>query len=274
MAIPAAAGATAKVQLPVSVALALPDHRYEDVGAAYVATPELLGRYGIEPNKIGTDTELLTSIPGDLVLLTPTARPKPTHVQHVTFPRFSSAPHALITEHAMTTRGWAPTRRGWLLETTTSLTQSQIKTARSLAAQAGLTIEARSTQDGLATLRNVATLVGTLIALAIVAMTIGLIRGESTRDLRTLTATGADPNTRRALTATTAGTLAFLGVFQGTLGAYAGVTAAYHAKLTQLTPPPLLNLSVIVVGIPLAAATTGWLLAGREPRTFARQALD
>jgi len=28
------------------------------------------------------------------------------------------------------------------------------------------------------------------------------------------------------------------------------------------------------VGMPLAAALAGWLLAGREPRGFARQALE
>jgi putative ABC transport system permease protein len=57
----------------------------------------------------------------------------------------------------------------------------------------------------------IATAAGAILALAILAMTVGLIRSESAGDLRTLTATGATPSIRRTLTAATAGTLALLG---------------------------------------------------------------
>jgi putative ABC transport system permease protein len=143
-----------------------------------------------------------------------------------------------------------------------------------VAGDAGLAIEARDTHDDLATLRTTATAAGVALALAIIAMTIGLLRGESAGDLRTLTATGAGPRTRRSLSATTAGVLAALGVVLGAGGAYAALVAAYHAQLWRLASPPVLELVVIGLGVPVLAATTGWALAGRDPETFSRQLLD
>jgi putative ABC transport system permease protein len=60
-------------------------------------------------------------------------------------------------------------------------------------------------------LRDYATLVGILLALSVLGMTVGLIRSETSGDLRTLTAAGASGNTRRMLTGTTAGALGLLG---------------------------------------------------------------
>jgi len=195
-------------------------------------------------------------------------------VRRVDLPSYTSAPNSLVTEDALRRHGWVRARAGWLVEAPKPLTPEQIAAARTAAARAGLTIEARSTQDDLAAVRTVATTVGALLALAIVAMTIGLIRGEAVRDLRTLTATGAAARTRRALTAGTAGALALLGVAQGTVGAYLALLAGYHADLAKLAPPPVAQLLLLAVGLPVLATVAGWLLAGREPRTFARQALD
>jgi putative ABC transport system permease protein len=202
----------------------------------------------------------------------PNAPPTPT--QHVDLPRFSSAPNSLITEAAMQRHGWVPVRAAWLVESTHPLTGAQIAAARAAAADEGLAIEVRTGQDELAGLRTGATMIGVILAIAIVIMAIGLLRGESASDLRTLTATGAASRTRRELTATTAGTLALLGVVLGTAGAYIALAAGYHDELGKLVPVPVAHLSVIVVGLPLAAAAAGWLLAGREPRGVSRQALD
>jgi putative ABC transport system permease protein len=109
--------------------------------------------------------------------------------------------------------GWQPRRAGWLIELGQPLTGAPLAAARDLAAAAGLTIQARTTQDELPAIRSGATAAGLLLALGILAMTIGLIRGEAVGDLRTLTATG---RTRRTLTAATSGALALL----GTGGAY------------------------------------------------------
>ena len=112
-----------------------------------------------------------------------------------------------------------------------------------------------------------------LLALGILAMTVGLIRSEAAGDVRTLTATGASSATRRTLTAATAGGLAILGVALGTAGAYAAVVAGF-VDVADLTPIPLAHLAAIAIGTPLAAAAGGWLLAGREPPVIARQPIE
>ena len=114
-------------------------------------------------------------------------------------------------------------------------------------------------------LRNWSTAAGILVALGVLAMTVGLIRSETAGDLRTLTATGASSTTRRTLTGATAGALALLGALLGTAGAYAALLAWHRSNLHPLTHVPVANLVIILVGLPLIATAAGWLLAGREP---------
>ena len=80
---------------------------------------------------------------------------------------------------------------GWLVEARSPLTSAQLAHARDLAADAGLTIESRDTSATLTAVRTGATAAGVLLALGVLAMTVGLIRSEAAGDLRTLTATGA-----------------------------------------------------------------------------------
>ena len=120
----------------------------------------------------------------------------------------------------------------------------------------------------------IATAAGAVLALAILAMTVGLIRSESAGDLRTLTATGATSRIRRTLTATTAGALALLGVLLGVAGAYVVLLATYYDDLGYLSSVPVLYLALAVVGVPLAAAAAGWLVAGREPSAIARPVIN
>jgi putative ABC transport system permease protein len=37
---------------------------------------------------------------------------------------------------------------------------------------------------------------------------------------------------------------------------------------------PIFYLALAIVGVPLAAAAAGWLLAGREPPAIARQVIE
>jgi uncharacterized membrane protein YbhN (UPF0104 family) len=97
--------------------------------------------------------------------------------------------------------------------------------------------------------------------MAILAMTVGLIRSESAGDLRTLTATGATSRIRRTLTGTTAGALALLGVLLGVAGAYLALVATYLDDLDYLGRIPMLPLVLMAVGLPLVATAAGWLLA-------------
>src|SRR5204862_7044185 len=123
-------------------------------------------------------------------------------------------------------------------------------------------------------LENWATAAGILLALGVLAMTVGLIRSETANDLRTLTATGATSTTRRTLTGATSGALALLGALLGTAGAYAALLAWHRSDLSPLGRVPVINLVVILAGLPLIATIAGWLLAGGEPPVIARRPIE
>jgi putative ABC transport system permease protein len=135
---------------------------------------------------------------------------------------------------------------------------------------AGLTVEARR-DDATTSLRVGAIAAGSLLALAVVAMTVGLVRSEAAGDLRTLTASGATGAVRRGLTAWTAGTLGLLGVVLGALGAYLALASGYARDLGVLGDVPVIGLAVLAAGIPLLAAGAGWALGGREPSSLVQR---
>jgi putative ABC transport system permease protein len=251
------------------------EHGFNDDGPAYVATPELLALYGIDPSSIDPATELLTSTSGAPVLLDASSRPDPgsvtTRVQHVALSRYAEAPHALVMPSAVERHGWKTMRAVWLINSPTPISADQLAAARRAAADAGLAVDAHDVNDATAALGRWATIVGTVLALVILAMTVGLIRGESAADVRTLTAVGAPSRTRRAITATSSGALAIGGVALASIGAYIAVGAVYRSDLTQLSSPPVTNLLIMWLGLPIAAAISGWVLAGRQPAHIARQ---
>jgi putative ABC transport system permease protein len=76
------------------------------------------------------------------------------------------------------------------------------------------------------------------------------------------------------LTASTAAVLALLGALLGMGLAYVVLLAAYRSDLGELTPLPVRELLALGIGLPVAATVVGWLLAGKEPTSFSRQALD
>jgi putative ABC transport system permease protein len=102
-----------------------------------------------------------------------------------------------------------------------------------------------------------------------------LIRSETAQDLRTLTATGASPRTRRTITAATAAALGLLGAILGMAGAVIAGLAWAHGSLSAMFGGlPLTDVLILLIGLPLAAVAGGWLLAGREPEAITRQPLD
>jgi putative ABC transport system permease protein len=251
---------------------------YNDITLLYVATPEMLDRYGIDLDTVEPSTEVLTVETSEIwfigVSLEPGTQPELVANFERMSPSYSSLPGSFITPNALRQRGWETAPVGWLIETNEPLTDEQIAAVRQIAADAGLTIESRDHQEGLLALRSGATAVGIIIALGVLGMTVGLIRNEAVGDLRTLTATGATGRIRRTLTAVTAGALAVLGALLGTAGAYLALIAGYASDIAVLRHVPVLNLLLIVVGIPLAAVMAGWLLAGREPAALARRLIE
>jgi putative ABC transport system permease protein len=200
---------------------------------------------------------------------------KPVIQEVGALPSGTSAPNTVITEHAVHEFHLQITTDGWLIQTPSPPTAAQIKNARLTAAAAGLTVETKSSAPASAEIINWATVFGILLALGILAMSVGLIRSETAGDLRTLAATGAGGSTRRALTAATAGALALLGAVLGTAGAYvAAIAYSWDNPLdgvSAMSNVPARNLLLILVGMPLIAVAAGWLLAGREPPGLGRQ---
>jgi putative ABC transport system permease protein len=237
----------------------------------YVATPAVLRYLKISPAAINPATNILTVQPGQLALATNTTFATATHVQRIQAPGYTSAPTSLMTLSGLHRQHWTQIQTGWLIESSRPVTAAQAAAAREAAAKAGLTVETRNTQASLATISAAATAAGALLALGVLAMTIGLIRTEAASDLRVLTATGASSTTRRTLAATTAGTLALFGALTGAAGAYLAVAAGHRSDPGVLSHVPVLYLTITILGIPAAAALSGWLLAGRQPPALARR---
>ncbi len=263
------------------------DDGWEDLGLIYVATPELLDQYGLAADA-ADDAGILTRFSqpldvmdfgGDAAPRVPSTGPREASrpVQPLEAPgnlpdSYSSLPGALVSQTEMAARGWVAQPSGrWLITSTAPLTSAQLDAARTVAVQYGLSIESRHESNTLANVRAGAVAVGMILALGILAMTVGLIRSESIGELRTLTATGATGAVRRRITAATAGGLAALGALLGVCGAYVALVAA---QIDDLAPIPVVDLAIIVIGTPIAAGAAGWLLAGREPEALARRPID
>ncbi|GAB3845673.1 FtsX-like permease family protein [Dactylosporangium cerinum] len=251
-------------------------HSSRDSLPMFVATPELLARYGIDPASVKPDADLLTpraDINGYDLIPGRDRNWQPT-LQHVTLPSYTSLPNALITTHGVTELNLTTMPVGWIIDAPAALTTAQIDKVVQTALAAGLNVESRPTGVDQARLALGFTAAGIAVALGVLAMTVGLIRSETARDLRTLTAAGARRGTRRTLTAATAGALALCGAVIGTACAYLALLAWYHREAHWLAHPPLLNLAAILVGLPVVAYLGGWLLSGREARAIARQPQD
>jgi putative ABC transport system permease protein len=251
----------------------------------YVATPAVLRYLGIDPKTIDPSTDFLLDrsvAANQLTIPSMTKRREfpVTNVQKIEVGRHlfgadsGRHPANFITLNGLRRHGWKQIPAGWLVESSRPLTSGQIADARDAAAKAGLTVETRRKNNPPTEVMAIATAAGALLALAILAMTVGLIRGESAGDIRTLTATGATPSIRRRLTATTAGALALLGALLGVGGAYIALAATYHDDLGYLSDVPVLYLALAIVGVPLCAAAAGWLVAGHEPTAIARPVIE
>ena len=268
-----------------------------------VATPQLLQALGIRASQVEPGADIVTSLPGfagasgvqltwceNVVPLgggngnincTKSGVLKNPVIQGLSaLPTGVHAPNTLITEHAVHALGLSSSisTYAWFAQSARPLTAAEIHNAQAAAAPANLSIETRDDEPSSSEIINSATVFGIALALCILAMSVGLIRSETSGDLRTLAATGASSYTRRTLTAATAGALGLLGAILGTLAGYIGVigylrTNSLHG-LSSLGNVPLANLLTIVLGLPLIAAAVGWLLAGRRPAAMSRQPIE
>ena len=262
-------------------------------GLMYVATPALLKAFGISAGEVNPAADVLTAraglpstgglalVNGSFIAQSPPGCPagmcilNPVIQEVSKLPAGTAVPNNVITEQAVRALHETVVPVGWLVQAPAALTPVQVNAARQAAVALGTTVESKSGQLGLQQISRGATVGGILIALGVLAMTVGLIRSETAGDLRTLTATGAGARTRRALTGVTAGAIALLGAALGTVAAFLASIAWAHSSLTAtFGNVPWSDIGLLVIGMPLVAAAAGWLLGGRAPAAVARQPLE
>jgi putative ABC transport system permease protein len=269
-------------------------HNRMQGGLPWVATPALLKAFGISQGEVNPAADVLTAralLPstGDLALVSGSYMAQSPNtpcpagmciqnpvIQEVSkLPAGTSVPNTVITEGAVKALHETVVPFGWLIQAPSAITPAQVNAARQAAVGLGTTIETRSGQLSLGEISNGATIGGLLLALGVLAMTVGLIRSETVGDLRTLTAAGAGARTRRALTGVTACVIAFLGAALGVVGGCLAVFVWSHANLTTtFANMPWSDVGLLVIGMPLVGGAAAWLLGGRQPSAVSRQPLE
>jgi putative ABC transport system permease protein len=262
-------------------------------GLSFVATPALLKAFGISASEVNPAADVLTAraglpstgglalVSGSYLAQSPPGCPfgmcilNPV-IQEVTkLPVGTALPNTVITESAVKALHETVVPVGWLIQAPSGLTPQQVNAVRQAALGIGTTIATKSGQLSLNEIANGATIGGLLLALGVLAMTVGLIRAETLRDLRTLAAAGAGARTRRALTGVTTGVIALLGAVLGTVAAFLAMLAWGHSSLIEIFGAlPWSDIGLLVIGMPLVGAAAGWLLGGRQPSAVSRQPLE
>lgn len=261
-----------------------------DVGQPYVATPELLAHYGIKASQVEPGAVLLTSRAGLTAApalqlpfgctfsnaCPPASCSAHPSIQTLTgLPADLADPNLVLTTYAVRKYRLRTYPAAWLIQARQPLTAAQINSTRERAEALGLTMQTKNGNPSLSQLDTWATAAGMLLALGVLALTVGLVRSETAADLRILTATGATSRTRRGITSATAAGLGLLGALVGTSVAYLATLAYFRSQLSErLSHVPALDLILILAGLPAIAAAGGWLFAGREPSAIARQPIE
>jgi putative ABC transport system permease protein len=261
-------------------------------GPVYVATPQLLATYGIKAGQIAPGTDVLTARHGLAGLsnmemnwqtqgnggpctLSNDCLANPAMQTVSNLPGGSDAPNTLITEYAVGKYHMQTSLSGWLIQAPAPLTAGQITAARHIVLAYAAPLEIASGGTDLGEITGAGTALGVVIALGVLAASVGLIRSETARDLRTLTAAGASRATRRTITAATAAALGLLGAVLGMAFALVAGLDWAHASLSAMFGDlPLTDAMTLLLGLPLIAAAGGWLFAGPEPPTVGGQPIE
>jgi putative ABC transport system permease protein len=269
-------------------------------GSVYVATPRLLAMYGITASQIAPGTDVLTARPGLAGLsnmqmiwqrsgngsgpggnggpsctLSSGCLANPAIQTVSNLPSGTSAPSTVITEYAVRKYHLQTHLSGWLIQAPAPLTATQTRAARHVVLAYEAPLEIASGGPDLGEIADGGTALGIVIALGVLAASVGLIRSETARDLRTLTATGASTSTRRTITAATAAALGLLGAVLGmAFAVVAGLVWAHGSLSAMFGDLPLTDVLILLLGLPLIAAAGGWLFAGRKPSAVARQPIE
>jgi putative ABC transport system permease protein len=240
----------------------------------YVTTAGLLGVYGLTATAVAQDVDVLTASTDRFQLVNTLERGIRPKIRQLTTTGYTDVPNTLVTPAAMARHTWHSAAVGWFLQADHPITDQQLATVQALAADAGLTVEARRPLKSLSSLRTGAAAVGD-----------SAVPGcpghdgrpypwrrrqrpaDSDRDRRTPAGPPhPDRHDRRCSGAARSSSRPRRRLCQP------GQRPAPRSR--GLADAPVPHLAAIVVGLPLFATAAGWALAGWQPALFARRRLD
>lgn len=120
-------------------------------------------------------------------------------------------------------------------------------------------------------LRRTTLIVGCLTALAILAVTVTLLRTEASTEGRSLAAIGAPRTIRRRIAATTTGFLALGAALLALPAGYLALLAIMADKAAGYPfVMPLETATILLLGVPLLGSAGAYLLTSKETNQLAR----
>lgn len=255
------------------------DGGYLDVALVFAASPDLLALHDVEPAEplLSTLPEAAAEIAADgstLWLSNTSGPPQAVNQVQPLDATYTSLPSTLLTTDEVGSRGWTTLDVGWLLARAAPFTPDDLSALRDLASRKGLVVEAPEERRDVTSLRLGALAIGIAVALAVLAMTTGLIRVEAGQTRRVPTAVGASSGLSRSLTATTGGSIALSGAVLGITASYVILAAGYVDDRGTLASVPTVELAVILVGFPVVAALGAWAVPSRTDEALTRPMPD
>lgn len=239
--------------------------------AVWVATPELLAAWKLDPALAERD-ELLGPKRADLRVGSPNGwSSEVTEPIEFGLPQHPGAAPYWIPEGAIASRKLATVTVGWAIVARSSITSSQRAALRSANADM-FSLDLPDPPGSEASIRLVASLIAYGAGLAVLAMTVGLIRSEAKDEKRILAAVGAPARTQRWIAGATAGLLSVAGsILAVPIGLCFLLAMTSNPSGKNPFTVPWRNLTVIPLGIPLIAIIGACVLTSTRTAYEARK---
>lgn len=247
---------------------------------AWIATPDLLSAIGSDPGLATSDALLLGPAVEVGFLLPLEFEPNlagetgsPVGSQPATplgIDAYRSLGSFWITEQRAAALGATPFVAGWLLTKPTPYLAGDLESIyrRLDSSLVAVTQQPDQTDDEL---RRNTLIVGCLVALAILAVMVSLLRTEAGNEDRTLAALGAPRRTRRWIAAATTGFLAFGAALLALPAGYLALLAITSDRTAEYPfVLPLAPTATLVIGVPVIASLAAYLLTSSQPENLGR----
>lgn len=238
---------------------------------AWIANDDLLAAFGLD-RTLTSASSLLSSVdtPAEIGRRNDPAFRTQIETKDIDLPPSTRLADSLLTPDTVRKQGWETVTVGWMLVIPAPI-DTRTLAALQGAANDDVLIEVHQVRSARSSVVAITAVAGSALALAVLAMTVSLIRAESASQTRTLAAIGARRTTRRTISAVTAGLLALA-------AAILAIPTGYLALAVAMSDPdtnypfvvPLVPLGIVLVAVPVIAVAGAWLLHGGEPPYLAK----